>query len=67
MNIIRAHRLGKIIHEKPQPIIASLMDFIDKEHAKKAGKELKKKPFGVSDDFSLAFRKARNKLVKDMA
>lgn len=62
-NIERAHRLGKFATGKNRPIIVKFLRFKDKEQILSSGFKLKNTPFAVREDFSLAVRIARARLL----
>ena len=71
--IQRCHRLGRplprnIIRKRagqPRPIIVNLLDFKQREAIRAARNQLKY-PFGVSEDFPLEVRKARDSLMPQL-
>lgn len=66
----RVHRLGRKItppnKEKPRAIIAGFVFHQDREQARKLGRQLKNKPFGMHEDFPKEIREARRSLVPEL-
>lgn len=63
-DIERAHRLGKYSNGKNRPIIVKLLRFKDKESILSVGHKMKGTDYAVREDFCLAVRQARAKLIK---
>jgi len=64
LGIQRAHRLGKPSN-KTRPIIVLFSDYIHKEEVRGKRHSLKA-PFGISEDFPYAVRKARQSLIPQL-
>lgn len=59
----RVHRLGNPSPTKCRPIVAKFTDFKTKEKVLSLRNQLKDKNISVSEDFSVATRQARKKLI----
>lgn len=63
-SIVRAHRLGRFYHEKCRPIIIKFSSFKLRDQILMARQALKTHRITVSEDFSLATRNARKRLLE---
>lgn len=60
----RVHRLGKFASNKCRPIIAKFTFFKDKQEILTRAHKLKNSGISIREDFSLATRQARRKLLQ---
>ncbi|KAH9375071.1 hypothetical protein HPB48_018060 [Haemaphysalis longicornis] len=60
----RVHRLGRFSPDKCRPIIAKFVLFKDKQIVQASTKKLKDTDYSISQDFSVATREARKKLIE---
>lgn len=60
----RVHRLGKFALNKRRPIVAKLAFFKDKQRILASAHKLKGSTYSIREDFSVATRLARRKLLE---
>lgn len=60
----RVHRLGRFSPDKCRPIIAKFVLFKDKQIVQALSRKLKGTDYSISQDFSVATREARKKLIE---